>query len=245
MVLDTMLSLAFLCWPLVSPNDFHRVDHPVWLLNWSPAAKAANTAGVVAAIALGAYAVGLAVAARRPRRQGVVRRPRPAPGRGAGPVSWLGATLLAVVDRRRLGAAARRQRRGVRRGRGRPVAPGSRPGPRRLPGRGPDPRQAAALRDRPPRWRPARALAGAPRGHERETARGAAGPSGSRRRSARAAPATRSCCSPRVLGLPPLAAVSLAAGASGHRRWEFAALCLLGRTARFGVLALPAAYALS
>jgi len=62
MVLDTMLSLSFLCWPLVSPNDFHRVDHRVWLLNWSPAAKAANTAGVVAAIALGAYAVGLAVA---------------------------------------------------------------------------------------------------------------------------------------------------------------------------------------
>ena len=47
------------------------------------------------------------------------------------------------------------------------------------------------------------------------------------------------------LGLPPLAAVSLAAGASGLRRWEFAALCLLGRTARFGALALPAAYALS
>lgn len=47
------------------------------------------------------------------------------------------------------------------------------------------------------------------------------------------------------LGLPPLAAVSLAAGASGQRRWEFALLCLLGRTARFAVLALPAAYMLS
>jgi phosphatidylglycerophosphate synthase len=62
MVLDTMVSLSFLCWPLVSPNDFHRVDHRVWLLNWSPAAKAANTAGVVAAIALGAYTAGLVVA---------------------------------------------------------------------------------------------------------------------------------------------------------------------------------------
>lgn len=62
MVLDTMLSLSFLCWPLVSPNDFHHVDHRVWRLNWSPAAKAANTAGVVAAIALGAYAVGLVIA---------------------------------------------------------------------------------------------------------------------------------------------------------------------------------------
>ena len=63
MVLDTMLSLAFLCWPIVSPNEFHLVDHRVWLLNWSPAAKAANTAGVVGAILLGAYGVGLAIAA--------------------------------------------------------------------------------------------------------------------------------------------------------------------------------------
>jgi len=47
-----------------------------------------------------------------------------------------------------------------------------------------------------------------------------------------------------VLGLPPLAAVSLAAGASGQRRWEFGLVCLVGRTARFAVLALPAAWAL-
>lgn len=46
------------------------------------------------------------------------------------------------------------------------------------------------------------------------------------------------------LGLPPLAAVSLAAGASGQRRWEFGVLCLVGRTARFAVFALPAALAL-
>jgi membrane protein YqaA with SNARE-associated domain len=46
------------------------------------------------------------------------------------------------------------------------------------------------------------------------------------------------------LGVPPLAAVSLAAGAAGQRRWEFGALCLLGRVARFGVLALPVAFAL-
>ncbi|RJS46969.1 CDP-alcohol phosphatidyltransferase family protein [Nocardioides cavernaquae] len=61
MVLDTMLSLAFLCWPVLSPNYFHRVDRRVWLLNWSPAAKALNTAGVVGALALGQYAVALAV----------------------------------------------------------------------------------------------------------------------------------------------------------------------------------------
>lgn len=45
-----------------------------------------------------------------------------------------------------------------------------------------------------------------------------------------------------VLGLPPLAAVSLAAGAAGQRRWEFALLCLVGRAARFAALALPAGW---
>lgn len=60
MVLDTMLSLAFLCWPVLSPNHFHAVDRTVWLLNWSPAAKAANTAGVIGALALGQYDVALA-----------------------------------------------------------------------------------------------------------------------------------------------------------------------------------------
>jgi phosphatidylglycerophosphate synthase len=60
-VLDTMLSLAFLCWPILGPNDFHLVDPVVWRLNWSPLAKAANTAGVVVAIALGWYAIGLVV----------------------------------------------------------------------------------------------------------------------------------------------------------------------------------------
>lgn len=53
MVLDTMLSLAFLCWPVLSPNYFHLVDKRVWILNWSPLAKSANTAGVVLAVAAG------------------------------------------------------------------------------------------------------------------------------------------------------------------------------------------------
>jgi membrane protein YqaA with SNARE-associated domain len=48
-----------------------------------------------------------------------------------------------------------------------------------------------------------------------------------------------------ALGLPPLAAVSLAAGAAGQRRWEFGALCLVGRTLRFALLVLPAVYAFS
>jgi phosphatidylglycerophosphate synthase len=63
MVLDTMLSLAFLCWPLLGPNDFHRVDRDVWRLNWSPPAKAANTAGVVGALLLGLPWLALVVAA--------------------------------------------------------------------------------------------------------------------------------------------------------------------------------------
>lgn len=47
MVLDTVLSLAFLCWPLLSPNYFWRVDRATYRLNWSPPAKAVNTAGVI------------------------------------------------------------------------------------------------------------------------------------------------------------------------------------------------------
>ncbi|SHN39017.1 CDP-alcohol phosphatidyltransferase family protein [Cryptosporangium aurantiacum] len=62
MVLDTMLSLAFLCWPVVSPNYFHLVDRRVWALNWSPAAKALNTAGVIGAVAVGQYQWALVLA---------------------------------------------------------------------------------------------------------------------------------------------------------------------------------------
>lgn len=46
-VLDTMLSLSFLATEVDSPNDFHRVDRTVYRLNWSPPAKALNTAAVV------------------------------------------------------------------------------------------------------------------------------------------------------------------------------------------------------
>jgi len=48
-----------------------------------------------------------------------------------------------------------------------------------------------------------------------------------------------------TVGLPPLAMVSLVAGASAQKRFEFGAVCLIGRTARFAALALPAALALS
>jgi membrane protein YqaA with SNARE-associated domain len=42
-----------------------------------------------------------------------------------------------------------------------------------------------------------------------------------------------------TLGLPPLAVVSLAAGAAGQRRLVFGLTCLVGRTARFAVIAAP------
>lgn len=53
MVVDCVLSLAFLRWPLVSPNYFYLVDRLIWRINWSPPAKAFNTAGVVLAVATG------------------------------------------------------------------------------------------------------------------------------------------------------------------------------------------------
>jgi phosphatidylglycerophosphate synthase len=62
MVLDCMLTLTFLHWPIVSPNYFHVVDRRVWLLNWSQPAKAANTGAVVVFLALGWIAVATAVA---------------------------------------------------------------------------------------------------------------------------------------------------------------------------------------
>jgi len=64
MVLDCLLTLSFLRWPIVSPNYFWVVDRTVWRLNWSPPAKAANTAGVIATVACGQYtlALGLALA---------------------------------------------------------------------------------------------------------------------------------------------------------------------------------------
>lgn len=43
MVIDCFLSLAFLAWPVRSPNYFYVVDRPIWLWNWSKPAKAVNS----------------------------------------------------------------------------------------------------------------------------------------------------------------------------------------------------------
>jgi phosphatidylglycerophosphate synthase len=47
MVVDQLLSLMFLRWPLLSPNYFGAVNRRIYLWNWSPPAKALNTAAVV------------------------------------------------------------------------------------------------------------------------------------------------------------------------------------------------------
>jgi CDP-diacylglycerol--glycerol-3-phosphate 3-phosphatidyltransferase len=43
MVVDCYLSLAFLAWPIRSPNYFFVVDRPLWLWNWSKPGKAVNS----------------------------------------------------------------------------------------------------------------------------------------------------------------------------------------------------------
>jgi CDP-diacylglycerol---glycerol-3-phosphate 3-phosphatidyltransferase len=43
MVLDQYLSVAFLSFPLLSPNYFYKTDARIHRLNWSPAGKAFNT----------------------------------------------------------------------------------------------------------------------------------------------------------------------------------------------------------
>jgi CDP-diacylglycerol--glycerol-3-phosphate 3-phosphatidyltransferase len=62
MVLDAVLSLSFLRWPVLSPNYFFCVDRTVWRWNWSPPAKALNTCGVVVAVLAGLLPLALVVA---------------------------------------------------------------------------------------------------------------------------------------------------------------------------------------
>src|SRR3954452_16597755 len=62
MVVDCVLSLAFLRWPVLSPNYFYCVDRTVWRWNWSPPAKAVNTCGLVVAVLAGLLPVALLIA---------------------------------------------------------------------------------------------------------------------------------------------------------------------------------------
>jgi CDP-diacylglycerol--glycerol-3-phosphate 3-phosphatidyltransferase len=63
MVVDCFLSLAFLAWPIRSPNYFHVVDRPLWLWNWSKPGKAVNSSiFAVLLLVTESAAVGLVVA---------------------------------------------------------------------------------------------------------------------------------------------------------------------------------------
>lgn len=99
MFVDTMLSLAFLNWPLLSSNYFYLVDRRLYLLNWSKVGKASNTGLLlVVMIGTGSWEVTLAVAVAqlalkvtsavllarlRPPYGGDCARPGPADGRVA------------------------------------------------------------------------------------------------------------------------------------------------------------------
>ena len=63
MVVDCYLSLAFLAWPIRSPNYFFVVDRPLWLWNWSKPGKAVNSSlFAVLLLVTGWVWVGVAVA---------------------------------------------------------------------------------------------------------------------------------------------------------------------------------------
>ena len=63
MVVDFFLSIAFLAWPVRSPNYFFVIDRPIWLWNWSKPAKAVNSAlFAVLLLVTGWMWLGLAIA---------------------------------------------------------------------------------------------------------------------------------------------------------------------------------------
>jgi CDP-diacylglycerol---glycerol-3-phosphate 3-phosphatidyltransferase len=63
MVIDAFLSMAFLAWPIRSPNYFYEVDRRIWLWNWSKPGKAANSSlFAVLLVATGSVSLGVAVA---------------------------------------------------------------------------------------------------------------------------------------------------------------------------------------
>jgi phosphatidylglycerophosphate synthase len=89
MVVDCHLSLAFLRWPLVSPNYFHLVHRATYLWNWSPPAKAVNTSILVILVLATdspVYATGFGIAVATIKIVSLVtvsRLPAPSPPRQA------------------------------------------------------------------------------------------------------------------------------------------------------------------
>ena len=94
MVVDCFLSLAFLAWPMRSPNYFFVVDRPLWLWNWSKPGKAVNSSlFAVLLLVTGWVWVGVAIASGAARAQDGLAGPagaaraagaRPAPDRRPG-----------------------------------------------------------------------------------------------------------------------------------------------------------------
>ena len=63
MTIDAFLSLAFLAWPIRSPNYFFVVDEKLWRWNWSRPGKAANSgAFAVLLLVTGWWWLGLVIA---------------------------------------------------------------------------------------------------------------------------------------------------------------------------------------
>lgn len=63
MVIDMFLSMAFLAWPIRSPNYFYVVDKRIYTWNWSKPAKAVNSSlFAVLLLVTGWWQVGLVIA---------------------------------------------------------------------------------------------------------------------------------------------------------------------------------------
>ena len=63
MVVDCYLSLAFLAWPVRSPNYFYVIDRPLWLWNWSKPGKTVNSSlFAVLLLVTGWWQVGVVIA---------------------------------------------------------------------------------------------------------------------------------------------------------------------------------------
>ena len=64
MFIDGFLSLAFLFWPLLSPNYFYLVDKRIFNLNWSPLGKVVNSSFfLLATVFIGSPALSVAIVA--------------------------------------------------------------------------------------------------------------------------------------------------------------------------------------
>jgi CDP-diacylglycerol--glycerol-3-phosphate 3-phosphatidyltransferase len=102
-LVDGVLSLLWLAWPLLSCNYVERVDALVYRLNWWPPAKAANTAGLLVLLLVWpsprpALVFVLAVLAVKVASLGLLLRRLPAPGPGCARVAALPAASGIVAS---------------------------------------------------------------------------------------------------------------------------------------------------